>query len=150
MVEQKSKGLVNRLRFDNVVVVEHEHELVRDGGDVIQQRPQRRLDRWRLGRIQQREGILANPRLHRLQCSDEVSPEQRWLIVVLVKRDPCPRPFAGRGSCQPFSQHRRLAETRRRGDQGQLALDPLVQALDQSRTRYQPRTPLGDIELGLK
>jgi hypothetical protein len=35
-------------------------------------------------------------------------------------------------------------------DERQLALDPLVHAFDQPRTRYQTGTPLGNIELGLK
>jgi hypothetical protein len=50
----------------------------------------------------------------------------------------------------PFRQQRSLAETRWRGYESQLALDPLVQAFDQSRTRYQTGAPPGGVELGLK
>ena len=51
---------------------------------------------------------------------------------------------------QRVSQQRSLAETRRRGYERQLALGPMVQEFDQSRTRYQTSTPPGDIELRLK
>ena len=51
---------------------------------------------------------------------------------------------------QRVSQQRSLAETRWRGDESQLAPDPLVQAFDQPRTRYQTGTPHRDIKLGLK
>ena len=100
--------------------------------------------------MQQRESALANPGLHRLKCGDKVGPETRGIIVTLIEGDPCRGPFSGRPSCKPFREQRSLAETGRRGDESQLALDPLVQALDQSRTRYKTGTPLGDIQLGLK
>ena len=100
--------------------------------------------------MQQRKGPFTNPGLYRLQCGDEVGPEERGVIVALIERDPCYRPFAGRGSRHPFRQQRSLAETGWPGDEGQLALRPLFQAVDQSWTRYQTGTPLWDIKLGLK
>ena len=51
VLEQKGEGMVNRLGIDHVVVVEDEDELVREGGDLIEQGRQDRFGRgWLRGR----------------------------------------------------------------------------------------------------
>ena len=45
--------------------------------------------------MQQRERALSNTGPHGLQCSDEVGPEQRGVVVALIERDPCCRPLVG-------------------------------------------------------
>ena len=50
VLEQKGEGLVNRFGINNVVVVKDEDEIVRDGGDFIEQGCQNRFDgRWLRG-----------------------------------------------------------------------------------------------------
>ena len=48
-------------RVDDVVVVEHQHDVVRDRAELVEQRGEDRLDRRRLGRLQQRERAGADP-----------------------------------------------------------------------------------------
>ena len=150
MVDKKGDSVVDGLSVDDMVVVEHQHEIVGNGADLIQQSPEQHFDRWRLSRAQQGQCALAHPGMYLLQRGDEVGPEERGVIVALIKRDPCRGPFIGRGSRQPFGQQRSLAETRWRGDEGQLALDPLAQAFDQSLSGHEIGPPPGDVELGLK
>jgi hypothetical protein len=50
MLEQKGEGFVNRFGIKNVVVVKDEDEMVRDGGDLVEQGYQNRDDRrWLRG-----------------------------------------------------------------------------------------------------
>ena len=50
VLEQKGEGIVNRLGINHVVVVEDEDEMVRDGGDFIEQGGQNRFGwRWLRG-----------------------------------------------------------------------------------------------------
>jgi hypothetical protein len=47
VLEQKGEGAVNRFGINDVVVVENEDEMVRDGGDFIEQGRQDCFDgRW--------------------------------------------------------------------------------------------------------
>ena len=47
--QQKGEGIVDRFGLNHVVVVEDEEEIVRDGGDLIEQDRQNRFHRRRLG-----------------------------------------------------------------------------------------------------
>ena len=50
VLEQKGEGLVNRFGINQVVVVQDEDEIVRDGGDFIEQGRQNRFGwRWLRG-----------------------------------------------------------------------------------------------------
>ena len=50
VLEQKGEGMVNRFGIDHVVVVQDEDEIVRDGGDFIEQGRQNRFGwRWLRG-----------------------------------------------------------------------------------------------------
>jgi hypothetical protein len=49
VLEQEGEGIVDRSGIDNVVVVEDEDEIVRDGVDLVEQGRQGRFDRRRLG-----------------------------------------------------------------------------------------------------
>jgi len=44
VLEQKGEGMVNRFGINHVVVVKNEDEIVRDGGDFIEQGCQNRFD----------------------------------------------------------------------------------------------------------
>ena len=93
--------------------------------------------------FEQREGIRADPRPHPLQRGDHVRPEEPGIIVARVERNPSRRCLAALGRCQPFGQQRRLAETRRRGDEGELALGSLVQCSISRGRETRPERHLG-------
>ena len=60
VLEQKGQGLVNRFGINHVVVVKDEDEIVRDGGNFIDQGCQSRFDgRW-LGRLEYIQHPCAN------------------------------------------------------------------------------------------
>jgi hypothetical protein len=46
MLDQKTNGMVNRLGIKHVVVVQDEDEIVRNGGDLIEQGHQDRFGCW--------------------------------------------------------------------------------------------------------
>src|SRR5438105_3113702 len=139
VVQQKSHALVDRRCRDQVVVVEHQHDMLRKGANLIEHPGQHCLDGKRLKRLQQREGVLAWIKLgpHGLERGDYVRPEERGLIVALIECEPCRGLFACLRSCKPFSQQRGLAEASWRGDEGQFARASLIQALDEPRTGYE-------------
>ena len=85
---QKGEGLVNRLGIDQVVVVQDEDERVREGGDVIEQGRQDRVDgRW-LRRLQHTQYTLSNRRRNGLQRSDEVQEKAGGVVLPFVQRQP--------------------------------------------------------------
>ena len=70
VLEQKGEGMVNRFGINHVVVVQDEDEIVRDGGDFIEQGRQNRFGwRW-LRRLEQHPTPL-------LQYSAQSSAKQR-------------------------------------------------------------------------
>src|SRR6266851_596999 len=72
VVQQKSDALVDRRCRDQVVVVEHQHDIVREGANLIEHPGQHRLDGNRLKRLEQRERAPAWIKLgpHGLQRGD--------------------------------------------------------------------------------
>ena len=149
VLQQERHPVLDVARVDDVVVVEHQHDIVRDGAELVEQRGEDRFDR-RLGRLQERERTCTDPGHRRLQRGDQVGPEQRGIVVALVEREPRRGPSIGGSGGQPVGQQRRLAEPGRSGHQRQRRLGPTAQALDQSRTRDQTAPPPGDVELGLE
>jgi hypothetical protein len=82
-----------------------------------------------------------------LQGSDQVGQEASQVVVAFVQRKPGDtraRPAAS----DPFAQQRRLAKAGWCGDEGQLAVKPRVQLLDQAGTRDQLWADGWDIEFG--
>ena len=61
MVQQEGHPVLHVARVDDVVVVEHQHDVVRDGAEVVEQSGEDRFDR-RLGRLQERERASHRPR----------------------------------------------------------------------------------------
>src|SRR3712207_8935810 len=86
--------------FRSVVVVQDEDELVREGGDVIEQGRHDRVDgRW-LRRLQHTQYTLSNRRRNGMQRSDEVQEKAGEVVLPRVQRQP------GGWSCF-FSSRRR-------------------------------------------
>ncbi len=72
MFEQEGEGSVDRFGIDAVVVVQDEHEIVRDGGDFIDQGRQNRFDRRLLRGLEIGKHPGANLRRNRLHSRDYV------------------------------------------------------------------------------
>src|SRR5438067_10838333 len=114
MVEQKADALMDPLGADQMVVIEQQHDALREGADVVEQRAQQGFDWHWLRRMQQHERVFTDLSVQRLQRRDEVGPEERGLIIALIEGHPCRAALSGLGSCKPLSKQRRLAETSRR------------------------------------
>ena len=104
MVEQEGHPVVDVARVDDVVVVEHQHDLASDGAQLVEQDGQHRFDRRRLGRLQAGQRARADAGRHRLQRGDQVGPEGHGIVVGLVEREPRDQPFTG-GVAGPAASH---------------------------------------------
>jgi hypothetical protein len=60
VLQQEGHPVLHLARVDDVVVVEHQHDIVRERAELVEQRGQDRFHR-RLGRPQEREGRPADP-----------------------------------------------------------------------------------------
>jgi hypothetical protein len=112
MFQQEGHPVLHVACADDVVVIEHQHHIVRDGVEVVKQDDKARLVR-RLGRLQERERTCTNRGRALIQGGDKIRPEQRGIVVALVKRKPRHGPSAGCSDGQSFRQQRRLAEPSR-------------------------------------
>ena len=122
MVEQERHPVLHIARVDNVVVVEHQHDVTRGGAQVVEQRGKHRFDRRRPGRLQEGQRVLADSGGCRPQRGDHVGPEGRGIVVAPIEREPCSPPLIarrGRSGREPLGEQRRLAEASRRGDEHQ-------------------------------
>ena len=150
VLHQERHPVIDVVRVDHVVVVEHKHDVVRHRGELVEHRREDGLDRRWLGPPEHGQRMGADPRRHRLQRGDQVGPEGGGFVVSQVEREPRHRPSIGRSGCQPLRQERRLAEAGRGGDERQLRLGPTAQALDEPWACDQTTSQLGDVELGLE
>lgn len=116
-IENESNALVNLRRFDGVVVVKDEHDVVGEAGEVVEQGGDDRVERC-LRRLEKRDGGSAERLAHGgRERSDHVGPERDRVVVAVVEREPCPVwPILGK-RVQPLREHGGLAEPRRRGDE---------------------------------
>src|SRR5829696_10317460 len=129
-----------------MVVVEYENKVARQPEDLVAQSGEDGLELLR--RLQgTQEGARAPPEalVDRRDGRYQVQKEARRIVVPLVQRDPGHRKLA---TLRPVREQSRLAETGRRGDDGQLAPRALIQPLAQARTRHGFRTRTGHVELG--
>ena len=131
-----------------MVVVEDQHDVDRDGAEIIEHRCKNRFDRRRLRRPQKRDRAGTGRGYGGLQCADQVGPEGCGIVVSLVEREPCHGAFLSRSRCQPLGQERRLPKAGRCGDERQFRFDASVQDCSQSWAWHQTASPPGDEELG--
>jgi hypothetical protein len=150
MLEQERHPVLQLAGIDQVVIVEHQHDVLGDGVELVEQRREDRVAGRRLRRLQERQRPGARLWEHHLQRGDQVGPEACGLVVGLIEREPRRRVRRVRGGRQPRGEHCRLAKAGRRRDQRQPRRGPLVQALGQSRAWHQPAARPGDIKLGLE
>ena len=141
VVEQKGEGLVNRWGIDQVVIVQDEDKIVRDGGDFIEQGRQQRFSWRRLRGLEHAQHPCAKFRHYpfafaqdkRLQCRDEVSQKAVGVAIAFVQRQPGDRSRrAPAGHGEPFADQGGFPKAGRGGDQRQFAVQPRVQPLEQA------------------
>jgi hypothetical protein len=70
VLEQEGEGIVNRSGINNVIVIEDENEIVRDGRDLIEQDGQNRFGWWGLRGLERTQHPFSNIRRNGLQSSD--------------------------------------------------------------------------------
>src|SRR5918995_2743530 len=148
MVQQKGECVVDSLRAYGVVVVEHEDEVARHLQDLVAECGEDGLKFLpRLQGAQESTRGCPEVLVDRPDGGNQVQEEADRIVVPFVQRDPGYRKFA---SPAPVREQSRLAETGRRGDDGQLASYALIQPLVEARTRHGIRTTTGHVELGLE
>ena len=150
VLEQERHPVLDLAGVDDVVVVEHEHDVVRDRAELVDQRGEDRLDRRRLRHPEERQRARTDPGRHRAQRRDQVRPEHGGLVVARVQGQPRHGLGASRRGCQPLGEQRRLAEAGRSGHECQLPFDSSTEALIEPLTCDQTAPRLGDVELGLE
>ena len=77
-----------------MVVVQDKDEIVRDGGDFIEQGCQNRFGGWRLRGLEQVQHPFSNIRRNRLQRRDEVRQKACGVVIPFVQRQPGNRSLA--------------------------------------------------------
>jgi hypothetical protein len=135
---------VDRWRLDQVIVVQHQHDLVGLLDQLVDQHGQHHLQR-RLAALEQGINPLVNPGPQLVQGRGDIAPEPRRVTVAAVQRQPGHRLPA---APSPIPQQAGLAETGRRTDQGEGTGRPLVEALQQPRAGHETGSGPGDVQLG--
>src|SRR6266508_3125737 len=100
--------------------------MVRDGGDVNEQGGQNRFGWWWLRGLEDTHHPCSNRGRNRLQSSDEIRQKACGVVLSFIQRQPGNRSLA---SGDPFADQRGFAKAGRSRDEGQLALQTLVQPL---------------------
>jgi hypothetical protein len=148
VLQQEGESVVDDLRANGMVVVEHQDEVARNFQDLVAERGKDGLELLPgMQRTQEGARGLPEAAVNRLDGRYQVQEEAHRLVVPLVQRDPGHRKLA---TPAPVREQRRLAETGRRGDDRQLVPRALIQLLVETRTRHGIRSTTGDVELGLE
>ena len=143
--EQEGEGVVDRFGIDHMVVVEDKDEIVRQGGDLVEQGGQDRCGRQRRRGVEHSHHPRPDLRRDRLQGSDEVGEEARRVVIPVVQREPGGRAVAPGDPC---ADEGGLAEAGGGGDEGQGAVQPLVEPREQAGAADKVRPGRGEIEFG--
>jgi hypothetical protein len=135
-----------------VVIVKHEHDIVRQAREVVEQHREHRVDRRRLRRLEHPRHILPNTRRSRLQSGDQVGKKPRRIAVALVQGEPGDPDlrFKTPAPGHPLAEYGGLAEAGRGRDKNEPASQPLIQLPGQPGTKNRVRPKWRDEELGGK
>ena len=127
VLEQEGEGMVNWFGIHNMVVVQDEHEMVRDGIDFIEQGRQRRFDCRRLMGLKRSQHTCADIRRDRLQSRDQVSQKAVGVVIAFIQRQPGGAKlwFESLSTGEPFADQRGFPKAGRGRDQGQFAMQAL-------------------------
>ncbi len=89
VIEQERHTFLDLARLDQVVVVEHQHDVVSGRAEVIEERREYEVDRRRLGRGQELKLVRTDRRRHCSQGGDDIRPERSGVVVASIDRQPC-------------------------------------------------------------
>ena len=145
MLDERSHALVDPLVFDRVIVVQHQDELLREVGELVDQRRESLVNEVDAGRTQHRQRGFADPGHHRAQRLDDVHPEPRGIVVARLQREPGHRTLFSYGR-PPLRHEHRLSATSGTVDQRKRLRQALRECVDQAFTDYEARRA-GDNEL---
>ena len=102
-----------------MVVIQDEQEIVRDGGDFIEQGHEDRFGWWWLRGSEQTQNTFSNVWGDGLQSGEEVSHKACGVLILFVQRKPGGRSPA---SGDPFADERGFTKAGGGRDEGQSAL----------------------------
>ena len=145
VLENKREGLVNRRRFDDVVVVEDEDRLAGELRNLIQQDGQNGLDVFLPRRFQSALHASSDVTFDGSQRGHQIRQKARQLVVALIQGKPG-NMLARLRSLHPGAHQRGFPESGRRADKRQLAAQFRLQLLQQPRPRDQSLWWGGDVE----
>ena len=149
MLEQERHADLDLGRFDRVVIIQDQHDVVGQRVELVEQWSEDGFD-GPVGRFEERQRLRADRRRHRPQRGDQVRPEGDGMVVAGIEREPHGHRPAGRRDSQPFGQERRLAEPGRGRDERQLRLGPTLHAIGQVRPGHQATPPPRGVELAVE
>jgi hypothetical protein len=145
VLQQEGEAPVDRVRLDDVIVVEHQGELARTGRQLVHQGRDHGLGRRLVRGVEQREDLVLQSRVHLLDRGHHVAPQAHRVVVVGVQRDPAHRPPGGPG---PLGEQGRLPEPRGGAHQQQLTGGRLLDPVEQARAGKDVRAAPRHAELG--
>jgi len=143
VIDQKRQGIVDVVRVDEVIVVQHQNDRLGQDGDGVEQGGQARLHRRRLGGGGR--GVVGEPWRDGPERGDEVGEEACGVAVGLLQREPGDRAAA---AGDPAAHERGLAESGGRGDQRQGTVQPGIQSGHEAGPGDRARTGRREEELG--
>jgi hypothetical protein len=144
VVEQELHRPVHLGRLDDVVVVDHQHDLVGGRGELVHQRGDDPRERCARRAGHERADPLDDTDVHAVERGGDVAPEPHRVVVAGVERQPRHRSVVGP---RPGGQEARLAEAGGPAHQYQLA-GARLQLPDEPGPRHPPRARLGCAQFG--
>ena len=131
-----------------MTIVKDEGEIVRNSRNVIEQGSQSGFGWRRLRGLESPQRLCANLRHSRLQSSHEVSHKGRGIVIPFVQRQPGRANlwYALLAGSSPFADHGGFPKSGRCRNEGQFAVQALVQPFDQPGARDNLRPGWGDIK----
>ena len=145
MLDEIRERLVNRFGIEQVVVVQDQDEMVRNGGQVIEQGRQQRFDGWGLRGLEHPHQPSSNRWRKGLHRRDEVRQKAGGVILLCVQRQP------GRWCTafgQPLREQGGFAKTGGGRDERERTLRSLRESREEMRAAHEVRAWQGSIELG--
>ena len=146
VLQQKRDQRMHGRIVDDVVVVQHEHDIGAGRGNVVDDCRQNKLRRRRLGAVRKAGQRCRQSRIGGLQRRQHIGEKARAVVVTGIEREPRRLRAGSRNAGQ---RQRRFAVARRRCDQHQRPLQPGVQAGEKTGPRQEVRANRRRVQLGL-
>src|SRR5688572_29414569 len=137
MLHKEVHRLVATVTSRELVVVEHQQHLSLHPTKLVHEHGKYGIYDTRAGDAKRRENAGPEPFTSRapVQRLDYVPPQADRIIVLLVEGDPGKDPI-GSPRAQPLGQEYRLAVPGRGADEGDLAIEPLLEHLKKPGTQH--------------